>query len=452
MLKKITKSTVDSAKPGERVWFVWDTELKGFGLKVTPAGNKIYVAQYRNGGRGTPTRRFTLGKHGTLTPEKARKAAQGILGNVANGQDPQAVKSAERAAITVSELCDVYLAEGCATKKASTLATDKGRIERHIKPLLGRKRVKDLTPNDIRRFLSDIAKGKTAIDEKTGLRGRARVTGGKGTANRTVGLIGGILAFAIAEGVRTDNPARGVKRYPERRGERFLSPEELARLGEVLNKAETAAQELATLEAQRPYMETTKERANLRKRIAETSRRAESETAITAVRLLILSGCRKTEILSLKWSEVDFECGCLRLSDSKTGQKNVTLGAPALQLLADLPRQDGSPYVLPAMKGKGHFIGLPKAWARMRTRAGLEGVRLHDLRHSFASVGVGAGMGLQMVGKLLGHSNPSTTARYAHIANDPAKAAADRIAHTIAKAMCGGAEGEVLKFEKRGRE
>ena len=435
MRKKITKSAVDSAKAGERVSFIWDTDLKGFGLKITPAGNKIYVAQYRTGGRGSPTRRYTIGKHGTLTPEQARKTAQGILGNVANGKDPQALKAAEREAITVSELCDVYLAEGCATKKATTLATDKGRISRHIKPLLGRKRAKDLTSNDIKRFIADVARGKTAVDEKTGPRGRARVTGGKGTANRTLGLLGGILAFAIAEGVRSDNPTHGVKRYPERRGERFLSPEELARLGETLAKAEIAAQELAGLEAQRADMNSTKERADLRKRIAEKSKEAESQTAISALRLLILSGCRKSEILSLKWREVDFAAGCLRLSDSKTGQKIVMLGAPPLLLLANLPRQEGSPYVHPAMKGDGHFIGLPKAWGRIRKRAGLEGVRLHDLRHSFASVGVGAGMGLQMVGKLLGHSNPTTTARYAHIANDPAKAAADRIAYTIESAM-----------------
>jgi integrase len=449
MQKKITKDSVDKAKLGEHVWFMWDTELKGFGLKVTPAGSKIYIAQYRMGGRGSPTRRYTVGKHGTLTPEQARKSAQSVLGNVANGKDPQSQKMTERAAITFSELCDVYIREGCETKKPSTIATDKGRIERHIKPLLGRKKTKDLTPNDIKRFLSDIANGKTAIDEKTKAHGRARVTGGKGTANRTTALVASILTFAVSEGIRTDNPARGIKYYATRSGERYLTHEELSRLGETLNKMEFAGKALAELEAQRPNMRTTKEIADFRKRIAEASKDTVNENAIAAVRLLILTGCRKSEILSLKWHEIDFNTGCLRLDDSKTGQKIVMVGAPALQILANLPKQVGSDYVLPAMRGKGHYIGLPKAWARIRKLTGFEGVRIHDLRHSFASVGASSGMGLQVVGKLLGHSNPKTTARYSHLADDPVRAAADRIAGSIAAAMGGNAETEVLEFKKK---
>ncbi len=416
MKAKIIKRTVDAAKSGKRDAFIWDTELKGFGLKVTPAGNRIYIVQYRTGGRGSPTRRFTIGQHGApWTPDKARTEAKRLLGDIADGKDPQSTKTAERAAITVRELCDLYLEDGCETKKASTIATDKGRIERHIKPLLGRKRVIDLTPNDIRRFMSDIAKGKTTATVKTGKQGLARVTGGKGTATRTVGLLGGILSFAIAEGVRPDNPVRGVKRYPDKKEERFLSPAELADLGEVLNAVEQS-----------------------------------EELAVGAIRLLILTGCRKTEILSLKWGEVDFEFGCLRLEDSKTGQKTVMLGAPALQLLAIMSNQEGSDYVFPAMRGKGHYVGLPKAWGRIREQAGLGDVRIHDLRHSFASVGASAGMGLQMVGKLLGHSDPKTTARYAHLADDPTRVAADRIAGTIAEAMEGKTEPEVLDLKKRG--
>jgi integrase len=451
MQKKITKTSVDNAKSSERVWFMWDTELKGFGLKVTPAGNKIYIAQYRTGGRGSPTQRYTVGKHGTFTPEQARKAAHSVLGNVANGKDPQNQKMAERAAITVSELCDVYSLEGCATKKPSTIATDKGRILRHIKPLMGRKKVKDLVTNDIKRFMSDVAGGKTAIDEKTKAHGRARVTGGKGTANRTTALVASILTFAVSEGIRTDNPARGIKYYATRSGERYLTSEELSRLGETLNKIEIAGKALAELETQRPNMKTTKEIAALRKRIGEVSKESESPNAINSTRLLILTGCRKSEILSLKWHEIDFNTGCLRLDDSKTGQKIVMLGAPALQIFANLSKQDGSDFVFPAMRGNGHYMGLPKAWARIRKHAGLEDVRLHDLRHSFASVGAAAGMGLQVVGKLLGHSNPKTTARYAHIADDPAKAAADRIAGSIAATMNGQAEAEIMEFKKGDR-
>ena len=240
--------------------------------------------------------------------------------------------------------------------------------------------MKDITPNDVRRFLIDVAKGKTAAAERTKKRGRARVTGGKGTATRTVGLLGGILAFAVAEGIRADNPVRGVKRFPDRKRERFLSPEELARLGEAMTAAENEG---------------------------------ENRVAIAAARALILSGCRKSEILSLKWEKIDFQRGYLNLPDSKTGQKIVPLGAPALELLASQPRLKGCPYVFPGKTAKaaendavsgvviGHLVGLPRVWKRLQSRAGLQDVRLHDLRHSFASVGVSAGMGIPVVGKLL---------------------------------------------------
>ena len=415
MKAKITKRTVDAAKAGKRDTFIWDTEAKGFGLKVTPAGNKIYVLQYRFGGR---VNRYTIGKHGSpWTPDKARDEAGRLLGVLRDGKNPAALRSADKAEKTVSELCDLYLAEGCETKRPSTLATDKGRIERHIKPLLGRKRVKDIAQNDIRRFMKDVAAGKTTADEKTE-HGRAIVKGGKGTAARTVGLLGGIFTFAVDEGMRPDNPARGVKRYADKKGERHLSLDEMAMLGETLTATEAEG---------------------------------ENATAIAAIRLLILTGCRKSEILTLQWEHVDFERAYLRLPDSKTGEKIVPLGAPALELLAALPRIEGNPYVLPGEKEGQHLVGLPRAWGRIKKRAKLQDVRLHDLRHSFASIGAGAGMGLQIVGKLLGHRDPKTTARYAHIGDDPAKAAADRISGTIAAAMKGkGKGGKVVKLEKRG--
>ena len=405
MTVKLSTRTVTNAQPDEKDIFLWDSELKGFGLKVTPAGSKVYIVQYRVGGRGSPTKRFTIGKHGApWTTDKARAKAKVILGDVADGNDPQQRKAADRKAMTVADLCDKYLKEGCATKKDSTIATDRGRIERHIKPLLGRKRVKDLTANDIRRFMADIADGKTSQTVKTGKFGLARVTGGKGTATRTVGLLGGIFSFAVADGIIERNPVQGVKRYADKRNERYLSLSELTRLGETLVQAEA--------DGEHPY-------------------------AIQSIRLLLLTGCRKSEILSLKWHEVDFGLGCLRLDDSKTGQKIVPLGAPALKVLADLPRIAGSEFVFPSLKSDGHYVGLPKAWLRIRAKAALEGVRLHDLRHSFASVGAGAGMGLQIVGKLLGHADPKTTARYAHIADDPARVAADRISGAIAQAITG---------------
>lgn len=403
MPAKITKRIVDAAKPGEQDSFIWDSEIKGFGLKVTPKGKKVYVLQYRFQG---VLRRYTIGAHGNpWTPDKARDEALRLLGLVKDGKDPATAKKSDKEAITVSQLCDEYLKDGVNGKSESTLATDKGRIERHIKPLLGRKRVKDLTVNDIKKFMRDVATGKTTADIKTRKHGRARVTGGEGTANRTAGLLGGILSFAIDGGIRSDNPVHGVKRYAEKRSERFLSPQELARLGDTLAKAE---------------------------------RDGENKTAISAIRLLILTGCRKSEILTLQWSYVNFDTGYLELPTSKTGQKRVPIGAPALELLASLPRIKDNPYVLPGEKKKKHLVGLPRVWQRIRKAAELDDVRLHDLRHSFASVGAGAGMGLQVVGKLLGHRSPTTTARYAHIADDPAKAAADRISRSILNTLSPG--------------
>lgn len=401
-MASLTKNKIDGLKPKDAYYRVWDSSLTGFGVKVMPTGSKIYIVKYRIGGM---LRWYTIGKHGSpWTPESAKKEAKRVLGLAVGGTDPQTSKQQERKASTVAELCDDYLKHGCATKKASTIATDKGRIERHIKPLIGNKKVKDLNSNDIRRFMRDIANGKTAKEVKTGKHGLARVTGGEGTATRTVGLLGGILSYAMAEGIRSDNPVKGVKRYVDKKCERYLSPVELSKLGDALVQAE---------------------------------KNGETPTALNAIRLLLLTGCRKTEIMSLTWSEIDFDFGCLRLKDSKTGQKIVPLGKPALMLLDTMTPTKGNEYVFPSVKAEGYFKGTPKVWLRVRKLAGLEDVRLHDLRHSFASVGAGAGLGLQVVGKLLGHADPKTTARYAHIADDPARAAADRISGAIAGSLKG---------------
>ena len=412
MKAKINKRAVDAAAPGKRDAFLWDTDLTGFGLKVTPAGNRIYVLQYRINGR---LRRYTIGKHGApWTPEQARREAERLRGKVAAGRDPAEAKEKASRDLTISELCDRYLAEGVATKKPSTVAMDRSRIERHIKPLLGHKRVRSVTRADVKRFMREVADGKTARDQKTGFRGRSIVTGGKGVATRTVGLLGGIFTFATEEGYRPDNPVRGVKRFPDGKNERFLSPAELARLGDVLDAAE---------------------------------REGENPSAVAAIRLLALTGCRKAEILSLRWDYIDWEGACLRLPDSKSGAKVVPLGAPAFELLAALPRFDDNPHVLPGEKAGGHFVGLQKAWAHLRERAGLPGLRVHDLRHSYASFGAASGDSLLVIGKLLGHRTQATTAKYAHLADDPVRAAADRIAGQISGAMKNGSGAEVVKLK-----
>ena len=414
---KISKRAVDALSPGDKDTYLWDSVLSGFGLKVTPTGGKTYLVQYRLGGRKGRTRRVKIGKHGPLTPDQARQQAKHILGRVAAGHDVAEEQKQSHQSITVRKLCDLYLAEGCATKKPSTLLRDRSRIERHIKPLLGKRSVKSITRADVERFMQDVAAGKTATNVKTGFRGRAIVTGGKGTARECVVLLGSMFTFAVNRGLRAANPAWKVKKYKARKLERFLSPAELARLGDALSTAQQ--------EGGNPF-------------------------AVAAIRLLALTGARKSEILTLRWEHVDTERGCLRLPDSKTGAKVIPLGAAALEALSEIPRIEGNPYVLPGLEGR-HFVGLQKAWEHIRKRAGLEDVRLHDLRHSFASVAVSGGDSLYLVGKVLGHKHAGTTERYAHLSDDPVRAVADRTASSIAAAMNGKKEGKARVVPLPGR-
>ncbi|MDP7560362.1 MAG: site-specific integrase, partial [Planctomycetota bacterium] len=255
----------------------------------------------------------------------------------------------------------------------------------------------------VERFLRDVAAGKTATDVKTRKRGRAIVKGGRGTATRTVGLLSGIFSFAVEQGYRKDNPVHGVKKFPDAKNERFLSAVEMARLGDALKIA---------------------------------LQKGENQKAIAAIRLLCFTGCRKGEIQSLKWEQVDFERKCLRLTSTKTGEKVIPIGPPVLELLASLPKYEHSSYIFPGEK-EGYYVGLPKVWGRVRESAKLSDVRLHDLRHSFASVGAGAGLSLPIIGKMLGHSQAETTQRYAHLADDPLRDAADSVSSRIAASMEG---------------
>ena len=396
MQQKLTKRLVDSLTAAPKDNFLWDLDVTGFGLKITPKGRKVYIVQKRLNGR---LRRFTIGQHGApWAPDIARAEANRILACISAGVDPSEEKRKAEADLTIAELCELYVKEGCGTKKGSTLATDRGRIERHIKPLIGNVRLGELTRGDLERFLVDVAEGKTAIDEKNGKRSRSIVRGGKGTASRTLGLVGAILQFAVDRKLRSDNPCRGIKRYKDKKIERYLSRQELKALGQALLEAQK--------EGANPY-------------------------AIAAIRLLLLTGARKNEILSLKWDWVDFDRGMLILPDSKTGAKTIPLGDAAIALLRKVPAQANSQFVFPGTGEKGHLIGLQKIWEGIREKAGLNSLRLHDLRHHFVSVGASSGESLYILGKLAGHKRPETTQRYAHLANDPVRQSANRIASQI---------------------
>lgn len=424
-MTKITKRLIDALRPGDSDLVVWDDALPGFGVRLKPSGKGAYVIQYRNAERRS--RRYTVGKIGVLTPDEARQAARALLSAVATKKaDPAGDRDNVRATPTVAELVDLYLKDGPAakpTKKASSWATDASNLRRHVVPLLGRRRVSTLGKPDIQRFQRDVTDGKSAADEKTGRkRGRAIVEGGPGTAARATVVLGAMLQWAVSQGYCTENPAKGVKLNKLQHRERFLSMAELTKLGEALAAAE-------------------KQGVNRR--------------SLAALRLLLLTGCRKNEILSLRWEYVDFERGALRLPDSKTGAKVVPLGEPALAVLKGLKSADAKSrdsneptFVFPATRGKGHHVGLPAVWRKVTKAAGLRDVRIHDLRHGFASVAVAGGSSLYIVGKVLGHTQAATTERYAHLEIDPMRALVNRVSGRIAGAIDGRTPAKIVRLRR----
>lgn len=396
---RLTKRVVDKLEPDGSDRVVWDTDVHGFGLRISPAGALTYVLQYRFEGR---QRRFKIGSHGSpWTPESARQEAQVLLGKIISGVDPQQEKIDECKQLSVGELCDLYLTEALFAAKPSSIKAATNNIENHIKPLIGMRRASKILRSDVEQMLRDIAAGKTAASRRTGPRGLSRVRGGKGAANQAVTTLSAVLGFGVERGLRLNNPAIGARKFPGRKMERFLSPAELARLGETL--------------------------------AAAASLGVESSYAIAALRLLVLTGCRKNEILTLKRVHIDTFHRCLRLPDSKTGAKVVHLGAPAIRIVAMIPEVIGNPYLLPGKKEGTHVTDLQACWARIRKTAGLEDVRIHDLRHSFASIGASTGDSMLIIGALLGHRSAKTTERYTHLSDHPLKSAAERISDEIAR-------------------
>jgi integrase len=409
---KLTKRNVDSLRPGDKRYTAWDSDVFGFGLRVMPSGERVYVLKYRLAGR---QRWVTIGKHGSpWTPDSARREAVRLLGDVARGLDPAEKRNADRKAISFAALCDLYLAEGTAHKKTSTLRVDHGRIELHLKPLLGGRRADAITRADIERLLNDVKKGRTAATVPKQKRPPGSIAkGGSGVAAQCVALASTIFQFAVDRSLRADNPARGVKKPPVRKMQRFLSDAEFARLADALDHEEGASGN--------PFV-------------------------VAAIRTLAFTGARRSEIEGLRWRNVDAERGLLMLDDSKTREKTVYLSPPALSILSGLPRVAGNEHVFAGGRPGQRTGALDKVWSRVRQRAGLADVRMHDLRHSFASVAAGASLSLPIIGKLLGHTQAQTTQRYAHLGSDPMRRAADTIGATIAAAMAGGKGAEVVSL------
>jgi integrase len=417
-MPKLTKRTVEDAEIRTAEYFIWCDELAGFGLRVYPSGKRGYLIQYRLKGR---TRRVKLGVHGRVTCEQARKEAISLFGQIARGEDPAEDGAGERAAMTVSQLCDRYMAAVEARtvmgkrglpKKPLTVRSDIGRINGHIRPLLGRRLVRDLTPVDIARFIRDVTEGTTAKTAKTTkVRGKSIITGGRGVATRSVGLLGGILSFAVSDGIIPVNPATGAKKPAYAKRTARLSPEAYRVLGAALD---AAAQEGVNV------------------------------TAIAAVRLLALTGCRKGEILGLRWAEVDEPGHAFRMVDTKEGASVRPIGGAAFDILRRLERREGSMWVLPGEHRDLPYSGLSRAWRAILGGTKLAGVTPHTLRHSFASMAGDAGYSEPTIAALLGHAAGTVTSRYTHILDTVLIAAADRVAAQIQACMIETAFGAPL--------
>jgi integrase len=408
---KITKAAVDSvAVPSTGEARIWDTQLTGFCVRAHPSGRRVYALKYRLGGR---IRWYTIGEHGDpWTPEAARREAQRLIGRVAMGDDPATEKqSRSTEAFTVARLIELYLAEGPATKpekRASSWSVDASCLNRHVRPLVGGRLVRDLTRADVGRLVRDVREGRTAVDVKTGTRGRAIVRGGEGIALRVLQTFRAMLTWAAEHEhvVLPENPARGLKLPKRPVVERFLSNAQAAKLFETL----------ARLEAEE---EISREHAAI-------------------YRLLLLTGARRNEIAGLRWSELDLERGRLVLPPDRTkageqgGSRYITLNSMAAEILGEMPRSNTSPFVFPAKRGDGFTRSASKVWrTKVRPAAELAGIRIHDLRHSFASFALADGASLVLIGKALGHKDPRSTNRYLHLSDDPLRALSERVASRV---------------------
>ena len=393
---KINKRAVDALGPGVKDTYIWDATVKGFALKVTPRGTKTYLFEYKDSSR--KTRRVTIGHHGSITADQARERAKTLAAEVELGGDPASDRTRRRTALTVSQLAESWLSDHVeARRKAKTLHDYRGWVARHIVPEIGSMKVSDVQVQDVEKIVRDLSNHPT-------------------TANRVLAVISSMFTFAIRRHLVRDNPARGIEKNQERKRKRHLSAEELLRLGAVLLAAEE---------------------------------RGDNRTGINAIRFLLFTGMRRGEVETFRWSFVDWQHGRVHLPDSKSGEKVLPIGQPATDLLT-LIRQsqkqtrthDENGYVFPSTKANGHLVGLPKMWRKWRSEAGLEDVRIHDLRHSFASVGASSGTPLFVIGGILGHKSTATTDRYAHLQDDPARTAANSISTTIAAALNGPSKRE----------
>lgn len=399
MRRKLNKNVIATAAAKDTETIIWDTETLGLGLRITKKGAKSFILKTRiGGGRSAPIKKPTLGKVGDLTLDQARTKAREWKALARDGVDPTRHK--EESGRTLTDLCTRYMKIHAHRKRSGS--DDKVKIDQHILPSLGRLLVKDVSFSDVENLHHSMKKIPYA-------------------ANRTVSLISKMFTLAIKWEWAEKNPAVGIERYPEEKRERFLSPDEISRLSEALTKYEES-----------------------------TTRTTESRKATDAIRLLMLTGARRTEVLAMTWDMLDMETGIWIKPSSHTKQKKthrVPLSPPALQLLSEIKEHDdNSKYVFPSRRGTkyGHVTELKTAWAKICKLAKLEDVRLHDLRHTYASVLVSGGASLPLIGALLGHTQVQTTQRYAHLMDDPLREATNRVGAVIS----GNDSADVISLDR----
>lgn len=401
---KLTQNAVVAAKPGERRYTIADTEIAGFWLVVTPTGRKSFYYRYRvGGGRGGTVRQPLIGHHPALKAEAARRIAAEWAACVRMGGDPAGERTATRVAPTMNALLDRYLEDHARpTKKLSSLAEDERLIRDYLRGAFGRKKVAEVRRSDIADFQRGLAHKPYR-------------------ANRCLALLSKAFNLAEVWAMRPggSNPCRHLQKYAEAKRKRFLSPAELARLGETLAVAERDGSLAIPVESGGERTVPI------------------SAAVIAAIRLLVLTGARKGEILGLRWDWIDWDRGLAALPDSKTGEKAIHLPPAALAVLETIPRREDNPHVIFGGRPGAPLVNLKDPWGAIRAHAGFNDVRIHDLRHSFASVGAAGGLSLPIIGALLGHTQAATTQRYAHLADDPLRAAAGQIGDRIAAAMSG---------------
>ncbi|WP_157017830.1 tyrosine-type recombinase/integrase [Mesorhizobium xinjiangense] len=406
-MAKITKDSIKSLRPENgKPAFLWDGELRGFGVRMMPSGVASFLLKYRT--KDGRQRKMVLARVGTLTPEEARTLVKKYLGEIAGGADPAAAKSEARKGMTVAELFEAYQAHRKRDIKPSTWTGDQGRAEVHIKPLIGKRLVTSITTKDVTDLQTAIRTGQTAKKRRKGRGGHT--LGGEGAAARVTATLSGAFEFARKTLEIIDrNPVANVQKISISARERHLSLDEITRLGKAMRNA---------------------------------SAELEPPVGLAAVRFLLLSGCRRMEALALPIEWIDFPARCIRFGDTKTGRQTRPMGASALQALKDAPSD--RQWAFPAQRGDGHFVGLPRVLARLAARADIHGISAHVFRHTFASVAAELGFSELVIAGLLGHRPAGVTQRYSHTPDAALLVAADKVSARIAGALDGKEVGKVV--------